>query len=65
MDTTNKLPLDMVYHWEKAKANSVYMTQPIGGAGARIACGVIEGIDGAVNIRGKPVRTGAAETDAQ
>lgn len=24
MDTTNKLPLDMVYHWEKAKANSVY-----------------------------------------
>lgn len=30
MDTTNKLPLDMVYHWEKAKANSVYMTQPIG-----------------------------------
>ncbi|WP_372995925.1 AMP-binding protein [Marinobacter sp.] len=31
MDTTNKLPLDMVYHWEKAKANSLYMTQPIGG----------------------------------
>lgn len=31
MDTTNKLPLDMVYRWEKAKANSVYMTQPIGG----------------------------------
>ncbi len=31
MDTTNKLPLDMVYHWEKAKSNSVYMTQPIGG----------------------------------
>ncbi|HAU19283.1 AMP-binding protein [uncultured Marinobacter sp.] len=30
MDTTNKLPLDMVDHWEKAKANSVYMTQPIG-----------------------------------
>jgi len=30
MDTTNKLPLDMVYHWEKAKGNSVYMTQPIG-----------------------------------
>lgn len=30
MDTTNKLPLDMVYHWEKAKANSLYMTQPIG-----------------------------------
>jgi long-subunit acyl-CoA synthetase (AMP-forming) len=31
MDTTNKLPLNMVYHWEKTKANSVYMTQPIGG----------------------------------
>ena len=30
MDTTNKLPLDMVYHWENAKPNSVYMTQPIG-----------------------------------
>ncbi|PHQ24053.1 AMP-binding acetyl-CoA synthetase [Marinobacter guineae] len=31
MDTTNKLPLDMVYHWEKTKANSLYMTQPVGG----------------------------------
>ncbi|MBU2952595.1 AMP-binding protein [Marinobacter sp. F3R08] len=31
MDTTNKLPLDMVYHWEKAKENSLYMTQPVGG----------------------------------
>ena len=30
MDTTNKLPLDMVYHWESTKANSLYMTQPIG-----------------------------------
>ncbi|WP_375170814.1 AMP-binding protein [Marinobacter sp.] len=30
MDTTNKLPLDMVYHWETKKANSLYMTQPIG-----------------------------------
>ncbi|MBW0145973.1 AMP-binding protein [Marinobacter arenosus] len=30
MDTTNKLPLDMVYHWETTKANSLYMTQPIG-----------------------------------
>ena len=30
MDTTNKLPLDMVYHWENTKPNSVYMTQPIG-----------------------------------
>ncbi|WP_166261396.1 AMP-binding protein [Marinobacter salicampi] len=31
MDTKNKLPLDMVYHWETAKAESVYMTQPMGG----------------------------------
>ncbi|WP_372981037.1 AMP-binding protein [Marinobacter sediminum] len=30
MVTTNKLPLDMVYHWENTKANSLYMTQPIG-----------------------------------
>lgn len=30
MDTTNKLPLDMVYHWEMAIPDSVYMTQPIG-----------------------------------
>lgn len=30
MDTTNKLPLDMVYHWETAKADSLYMTQPVG-----------------------------------
>ncbi|WP_342630556.1 AMP-binding protein [Marinobacter alkaliphilus] len=30
MDTTNKLPLDMLYHWEAAKADSPYMTQPIG-----------------------------------
>ncbi|MAZ06524.1 AMP-binding protein [Marinobacter sp. SS8-8] len=30
MDTTRKLPLDMVYHWEKSKTNSLYMTQPIG-----------------------------------
>ncbi|MBQ0833775.1 AMP-binding protein [Marinobacter sp.] len=30
MQTTDKLPLDMVYHWETAKANSLYMTQPIG-----------------------------------
>lgn len=30
MDTTNKLPLEMVYHWEKNKANALYMTQPIG-----------------------------------
>ena len=30
MDTTNKLPLDMVYHWEKTKANSLYMTHTIG-----------------------------------
>lgn len=30
MPTTNKLPLDMVYHWEATNANSLYMTQPIG-----------------------------------
>ncbi|MFO7530638.1 MAG: AMP-binding protein [Marinobacter sp.] len=30
MDTTNKLPLDMVYHWEKAKKSDLYMTQPVG-----------------------------------
>ena len=30
MDTTDKLPLDMVYHWEHAKADSLYLTQPIG-----------------------------------
>lgn len=30
MQTTNKLPLEMVYHWETTKANSLYMTQPIG-----------------------------------
>ncbi|MEC7816537.1 MAG: AMP-binding protein [Pseudomonadota bacterium] len=30
MDTTKKLPLEMVYHWETTKANSLYMTQPIG-----------------------------------
>ncbi|HET8850456.1 MAG TPA: AMP-binding protein [Marinobacter sp.] len=30
MDTTKKLPLEMVYHWEATKANSLYMTQPIG-----------------------------------
>lgn len=30
MDTTNKLPLDMVYHWEKVKKNDLYMTQPVG-----------------------------------
>jgi long-subunit acyl-CoA synthetase (AMP-forming) len=30
MDTTNKLPLDMLYHWESAKPDSLYMTQPIG-----------------------------------
>ncbi|MCK2148987.1 AMP-binding protein [Marinobacter alexandrii] len=30
MDISSKLPLDMVYHWENTKANSLYMTQPIG-----------------------------------
>lgn len=31
MDTKNKLPLDMIYHWETAKAEDIYMTQPMGG----------------------------------
>ena len=30
MNTNNKLPLEMVYHWETARAESIYMTQPIG-----------------------------------
>jgi long-subunit acyl-CoA synthetase (AMP-forming) len=30
MNTTDKLPLDMVYHWEATKPDSLYMTQPIG-----------------------------------
>ncbi|MBR9869628.1 MAG: AMP-binding protein [Gammaproteobacteria bacterium] len=30
MDSTQKLPLDMVYHWEATNADSLYMTQPIG-----------------------------------
>ncbi len=30
MDNSNKLPLEMVYHWEATKADSLYMTQPIG-----------------------------------
>ncbi len=30
MDTTNKLPLDMVYHWERSRPESLYMTQPVG-----------------------------------
>lgn len=30
MDTTKKLPLDMVYHWEANSPDSLYMTQPIG-----------------------------------
>ncbi|ROU01578.1 AMP-binding acetyl-CoA synthetase [Marinobacter sp. R17] len=31
MDTKNKLPLDMVYHWETARAGDVYLSQPMGG----------------------------------
>lgn len=31
MNTTNKLPLDMIYHWESTKANALYMTQPLDG----------------------------------
>ncbi len=30
MNTKLKLPLEMVYHWETARAESVYLTQPIG-----------------------------------
>ncbi|MBY6032055.1 AMP-binding protein [Marinobacter daepoensis] len=30
MDTTKKLPLEMVYHWEASSPDSLYMTQPIG-----------------------------------
>lgn len=30
MDTNSKLPLEMVYHWESAKAESIYMNQPMG-----------------------------------
>ncbi len=30
MNKQQKLPLDMVYHWETARAESVYMTQPLG-----------------------------------
>ncbi|GAA3586699.1 AMP-binding protein [Marinobacter xestospongiae] len=31
MDNNHKLPLEMVYHWEAAKAEAVYLTQPMGG----------------------------------
>lgn len=30
MDTKNQLPLEMIYHWETARAESVYMVQPMG-----------------------------------
>lgn len=30
MKTTNKLPLDMIYHWEATTGDSLYLTQPIG-----------------------------------
>jgi len=30
MDTTSKLPLDMVYHWERTRPDGLYMTQPVG-----------------------------------
>lgn len=33
-------------------------TQPIGGAGARIACGVVEAVPGAENVAGQPVEAG-------
>lgn len=28
MKTTNKLPLEMIYHWEAVKGDSLYLTQP-------------------------------------
>ncbi|SFR42679.1 Long-chain acyl-CoA synthetase (AMP-forming) [Marinobacter daqiaonensis] len=31
MSKQETLPLDLIYHWESAKAESVYMTQPVGG----------------------------------
>lgn len=30
MNKQQKLPLDMIYHWETARAEKVYMTQPMG-----------------------------------
>jgi long-chain acyl-CoA synthetase len=30
MKTTNKLPLDLIYHWESTIGDSLYLTQPIG-----------------------------------
>ncbi|MDX1801223.1 MAG: AMP-binding protein [Marinobacter sp.] len=30
MTSEYKLPLDMIYHWETARAESIYMTQPMG-----------------------------------
>jgi len=41
------------------------VSQPIGGSGARIACAVVEGIEGAVNVRGKPLRSNGAENEPQ
>ncbi|MDX1635730.1 MAG: AMP-binding protein [Marinobacter sp.] len=35
MDTTTKLPLEMIYHWETARAESIYMTQPMGNGEVR------------------------------
>jgi long-chain acyl-CoA synthetase len=31
----SKLPLQRLYHWEKARANEVYLTQPLGGGATR------------------------------
>lgn len=30
MQATNTLPLDMVYHWETSRKDSLYLTQPVG-----------------------------------
>lgn len=40
-------------------------TQPIGGAGARIACAVVESVEGAENVRGEPVEMDGAEDAEQ
>jgi long-chain acyl-CoA synthetase len=31
----DKLPLERLYHWEKARANQIYLTQPMGGGATR------------------------------
>ncbi|MGH8453736.1 MAG: AMP-binding protein, partial [Nevskiales bacterium] len=33
--TEDNLPLQRIYHWEKARADEVYLTQPLGGDSVR------------------------------